>query len=306
MPYDIAVNITDPQYQGEYGQKKKHACDIPAVIERGKRAGVRMVFLGISVKSSAESVALANEYGEYCTVGIHPGSTKGAQDADVRSLVDILANQSIQSLRSLVGESILGLVAEKSLFSINSVIGIGEVGLDYHRDYSPREKQREIFSKILKETAIYKLPYVFHYRDCEEDFFDIVGQHSVEGVVHSYTGSIEEMRRLVRCGYYIGVNGASIRENEDTRVIEEIPLHRLLIETDAPWCSIRKTSAYYSCVGKYRTPSKKWSEHEGVKGRNEPANLLEVIDVVSHIKGIPKEQLIEATDRNFKALFRID
>ncbi|KAI5191521.1 TatD DNase family protein [Nematocida minor] len=305
MPYDIAVNITDGQYLGEYHQKSKHPCDIHSVINRAVEKNIQMVFLGTSVNSSIESVALGNEYGQYAAIGIHPGSAGGTTEEDVQKITDILEDQNIEKSRSRIRGEILKIVGDKALESIKSVIAIGEIGLDYYREYSPKEKQREVFSSILKKTAKYKIPYIFHYRDCEDDFFEIVREYEVEGVVHSFTGTIEEMHRLVGKGYYIGINGASIRENETTGVIEKIPDDRLLIETDAPWCTIRKTSKYSELVGNYLKTSKRWKEGEGVKGRNEPVNLLEVIDVVAGIRNISKEELVEKTDSNFKKLFKL-
>ncbi|EIJ88224.1 TatD DNase family protein [Nematocida parisii] len=304
MPYDIAVNITDPQYLGEYNSKKKHCCDIKSVIARGKSHDINMVFLGLSLASSVEVISIANEYNEYCVIGVHPGSTEECTKEDIQAFVDILSTKTIENQRNLIRKEVSDIISTEALLNIDSVVGIGEVGLDYNRTYSSKEKQKKVFKEILKKTEVFNLPYIFHYRDCEEDFFEIVNDHNVSGVIHSYTGGLEEMRRLVSKGFYIGINGASIRENEQTSVIEEIPLDRLLIETDAPWCTIRKTSKYYDSIGTYLKSNKKWIENEGVKGRNEPINLYQVIDAVSHIKKTPKQDVISVTNQNFKKLFR--
>lgn len=306
MPYDIAVNITDCQYLGEYNKEKKHQCDIDSVIKRGKVSQVKMVFLGTSLSNSVESIALGNEYEEYSVIGIHPGSTEESTEEDIQQIKTILNTKSISAQKDRIRKDILSLVSNESLNNTKSIIGIGEIGLDYYRTYSSKERQKEVFTKLLEETVGYNLPYIFHYRECQEDFFRIISKYNVQGVIHSYTGSAEEMKQLVSKGFYIGINGASIRENEKTRIIEEVPLDRLLLETDAPWCSIRKTSNYSSAVGAYLKVNKKWVENEGVKGRNEPVNLFEVIDVICYIRSISAVQLIEITDKNFKKLFKID
>ncbi|EHY65783.1 hypothetical protein NERG_01390 [Nematocida ausubeli] len=305
MPYDIAVNITDPQYMGIYNSRKKHVCDISGVINRAKLHGVKMVFLGISLKSSFESIALANEYKEYCTIGIHPGSTETSSKEDVNGLIKVLDSGNIKDKRSFLHEDISGLVDDASLSHVDCIIGIGEIGLDYCRDYSPKEKQKEIFKEILDKTHRYNMPYIFHYRDCEEDFHEIIDQYKVAGVIHSYTGSLKEMEKLVSKGYYIGINGASIRENVHTSVIENIPLDKLLLETDAPWCTVRPTCTYHKHTHEYLKPSKKWVEDHPVKGRNEPVNLHQVIDIVAAIKNIERSRLVEIIDRNFKRLFHL-
>lgn len=303
MPYDIAVNITDDQYFGKYHRSKKHPCDIPGVIERATLCGISMIFLGVSVSSSVESVMLANKYLQYASVGIHPGSAESATRADIQAIKEILLGNGSHMHKQTAREEILCIAPPASLCT-DRIIAIGEIGLDYFRDYASKEKQKEVFQAILEETAGCSMPYILHYRDCEEDFHEIVSRHQIEGVVHSYTGTQREMERLLKKGYYIGVNGASIRENEKTHVIEQIPSDRLLLETDAPWCSIRNTSKYAPIVGKYLAVNKRWKEGEGVKGRNEPVNLLEVIDAVAEIRNMSKEEIVQITDANFHRLFR--
>lgn len=304
MPYDIAVNITDDQYLGQYHGRKKHPCDISSVIDRAISKGIRMVFLGISVSTSVESAALACKYGQFAAVGIHPGSASEATEQDIRAIKDLASGKKVNEQQGR--EEILLIEQGAPLHEGGQIVAVGEIGLDYYRDYAPREKQKKVFARILEETSGLGMPYILHYRDCEEDFHEIAGRHRIEGVVHSYTGTQQEMERLLEKGYYIGVNGASIRENEHTHVIERIPQDRLLIETDAPWCSIRKTSKYAAAIESYLRVSKRWKEGDGVKGRNEPVNLLEVIDAVAEIRKISREEVVRTTDENFCRLFRVE
>ncbi|OAG29960.1 TatD DNase family protein [Nematocida displodere] len=309
MPYDIAVNITDAQYSGEYYQKKKHPLDIPSVMTRAKAAGVHMLFLGLSLQSSIESIYLSNVFKEHASIGVHPGSTLQCTDGDVEQIADILQKKSISKYRSLIREEIRELSEgatledrEAGLYAA-APIAIGEVGLDYFREYSTKSQQKKVFRQMMDLSLGSSLPYIFHYRECERDFLEITSDYSVSGVVHSFTGMPEEMHALIRKNYYIGINGASIRENELTSVIEELPLEKLLVETDSPYCAIKKTSQYYPYTKEYLPQTKSWTPATGVKGRNEPANLFQVLDVISEIKNIPKNELINITNKNWSSLF---
>ncbi|KAI5170976.1 TatD DNase family protein [Nematocida sp. LUAm3] len=302
MPVDIAVNITDEQYLGVYMGKHKHEKDVEEVIKRAQEDSVKMVFLGTSLGTSIESMVLAESYTQYATIGIHPGSAEKASEEDIRCIEDILRENSIEKYKNLIRSEYIPKKEIKN--PIETLIAIGEVGLDYYRDYSCKSKQREVFSRMMDLSSISSLPYLFHYRECQRDFLEITDGYSVNGVVHSFTGSVEEMKILVKKGYYIGINGASIRENTHTHVIEEIPEDRILLETDAPWCSIRKSSEYYKYTNDRLKPGKAWKKENGRKGRNEPVNLHQVIDIVAHIKNMTQDELIVQTDKNFYELFK--
>ncbi|KAI5179601.1 TatD DNase family protein [Nematocida sp. AWRm80] len=309
MPTDIAVNITDSQYLGEYNGRKKHQMDMPAVISRGISNNIKMVFLSISLSTAVESIFLAQKYHQYSTIGIHPNSPLEGYIEEIESIKDILQRRSIERYKSLIRPEILTIHSEredKTVWDTSILIAIGECGLDYHRDHNQPKLQKQVFQAQLELSRIVNLPYIFHYRECSRDFLEITSEYKVQGVVHSFTGTPEEMKDLIRQGYYIGVNGASIRENITTQTIEEIPLNRLLIETDSPWCTIRNSSPYHKYTKNYLQETKRFSSFEsGVKGRNEPANLQQVIDIVAKIKNTTAESIIQQTETNFQSLFQL-
>jgi TatD DNase family protein len=120
------------------------------------------------------------------------------------------------------------------------------------------------------------------------------------GLVHSFTGSLEEMRSLVDLGLDIGVNGCSLKTEENLAVVKEIPLERLQIETDGPWCEIRPSHAGYKYLkgGEVEVvkavKKEKWIEGCMIKGRNEPACIVQVAHIVAKVKGVEIKDLCEA------------
>lgn len=312
MVFDIAVNATDPQFLGIYGGRKKHEADLGEVMSRSKSNGVQMVFLGLDLKSSIECAFLSSVFGEYSTVGIHPANSRAEAGENKDMLAEILGGKDCWELRHMICPQYIELGQKVGQAQLDGnrktrrVIAIGEVGLDYCRlEHSSKGEQKAVFSEMLGLSAHSSLPYLFHYRDCREDFLDMVDDYSVSGVVHSFTGSAEEAGALLKKGFYIGINGASLRENVRTRAIEEIPLDRLLVESDSPWCSVRSSSPYAAYTREYVPASKKWSKGGGVRGRNEPSNVWKVIDAIAHIRGVPRAELARITEENTRSLFSL-
>ena len=126
------------------------------------------------------------------------------------------------------------------------------------------------------------------------------------GVVHSFDGGVEEMRELVELGLYIGINGCSLKTEENLKVMGEIPLESLMIETDAPWCDIRPTHASHPYTKtKFEIVNKpeKWVSGKGVKGRNEPNAILLVLEAICGFRGIEMEATAEQVYRNTASVF---
>ena len=136
----------------------------------------------------------------------------------------------------------------------STIVAIGECGLDYDRlHFSPKKDQLAAFPIHFRWAKKYDLPLYLHSRNCAEDFMTILKQNinqsgSIRGVVHSFTGTKSEMRDIIDLGLFIGLNGCSLRTKENIEVVREIPLDRILLETDAPYCSISKTSAGYGFI----------------------------------------------------------
>lgn len=128
------------------------------------------------------------------------------------------------------------------------IVAIGECGLDYDRlHFCPADTQRTYFERQLDLVAKYKLPLFLHCRNSFDDFFDIIKRNAAKivngGVVHSFDGTIEQATKFIEFGFLIGINGCSMKTEEQLQTIAKIPNDKILIETDCPWCSIRNSHA---------------------------------------------------------------
>ena len=254
--------------------------DREAVIQRALKADVRRILIpSLSVTSSGAIVKLADANSMlYAAVGVHPNE---AESWD---------GQTISALREMAAGSM-------------KVVAIGEVGLDYYWNKSPREEQISILKEQLALAGELELPVVIHSREkddadhgpCAEDLIKILeewvsGLQSRNealagrpGVLHSFSGSLETARRALELGFYIGVTGPITYKNAEQKrqVIGSLPLERLLIETDAP----------------YLTPE----PHRG--GRNEPAFVTHIADKIAEIKSRTPQDVASATSKNAARLF---
>jgi TatD DNase family protein len=184
-------------------------------------------------------------------------------------------------------------------------VAFGEIGLDYDRLFlSPKETQLKYFEAQLELAVELQMPLFLHSRACSDDFEHLLKSRldrlPKRGLVHSFTGTLEEMQRLVAMGFDIGINGCSMKTDENVAVVREVPLARLQIETDGPWCEMRAShaSAKYM-AGAPALPSKavkkeKWQKGAMVKGRNESATIAHVAHVIARIKGISTAEVCEA------------
>lgn len=226
--------------------------------------GIELVInVGADLKSSIASVSLAEKYPNiYAAVGVHPHDVK---DMD---------------------ESTLEII--KSLAKRDKVVAIGEIGLDYYYDNSPREDQRKWFKRQLELAKELGLPVIIHSRDAQQETFDIIKEAQdgrLRGVMHCYSGSKEMANEYIKLGFYISIAGPVTFKNARVvkEVAKEVPLDKLLVETDSP----------------YLAPE----PHRGK--RNEPSFVKFVAGTIAEIKGISFEELAKATNRNTKELFGI-
>jgi len=162
----------------------------------------------------------------YATVGVHPCSAK---------LFDKHPSGPEPYLSSL-----RALAFSSSTSVGGPVVAFGEIGLDYDRLFlTPKDQQLKYFALQLDLACELDLPLFLHSRAADEDFNRLLGERlerlPKRGLVHSFTGSVEEMRRVVAMGFDVGVNGCSMKTAENMAVVREIPLERLQIETDGPW-----------------------------------------------------------------------
>ena len=263
MYIDIGINLTNKQFAGEYDE----------VIDRAISAGVEQILLtGTSVRSSKEALALAKEYPEtlFATAGIHPHDAK------------TMNTESIKILAALLKEK--------------KVVAVGECGLDFDRDFSPRSVQESCFHAQLSLAEEVQKPLFLHERAAFDRFIAILKEHSSlpEGVVHCFTGQLKEAKTYLEMGYYIGFTGA-ITDVRRFAALEEVvhyvPLDRMLIETDAPFMMPKNV------------PTRQLSYHQ--QRRNEPAFLPYVAQTIARYKGVPLKAVADKTCENAEALFKL-
>lgn len=211
------------------------------------------------IASSKASIALAEKYPYfYASVGVHPHEVSKMRDNDIDTLRKLAAHPK--------------------------VVAIGEIGLDFYYDHSPRDSQRLWFARQLKLAAELDMPIIVHSREASQESFDIIKRSSVrKGVIHCYSGSAPMANDYIDMGFYIGVGGSlTFKNNKKTvEVVEQIPIERILIETDAP----------------YLAPVPFRGE------RNDSRLLKYVVEKISLIKNIPVEDICNITKNNAEKLF---
>ena len=238
--------------------------DRDEVINRAKEAGVSYIMNpGADLETSANAVKLSEKYDMiYAAVGVHPHEAK------------------------TMDEIMLQLI--KGLAKKPKVKAIGEIGLDYYYDNSPRDIQKKWFREQIRLAKELKLPIIIHDRDANEDVMNILKEEKAfdTGVLmHCYSGSAELARQYVKLGAYISIAGPVTFKNsrKAVEVVEIVPLDRLMIETDSP----------------YLTPQ----PHRGK--RNESSYVRYVAEKIAEIKGITFEEVANVTAENAKRYFNI-
>ncbi|EFP84188.2 hypothetical protein PGT21_037191 [Puccinia graminis f. sp. tritici] len=329
MPYtfiDIGSNLGDPVFRGEYHGKQAHPDDFEQILTRARSAGVvKQILTGDCLNGSKEVRELARKYeGLYATVGCHPcraNEFEAGAKSDSPAEVDRSAKEYLEALDQLI--------AEDQASGQSRVVAVGECGLDYDRlSHCSKEIQLRYFPPQLELATKYKLPLFLHSRTSEAhvDFVRIIRAHEArhtaeellparkKGVVHSFTGTIEEMKELVDLGFSIGINGCSLKTEDNLEVVKAVPLDRLMLETDCPWCEIRPSHASHRFLSElplkhaFSPPAIKKEKHQVadekmVKGRNEPCTIGQVAWVVSKLKGIPLAEVTQSAWKNSVDMF---
>ncbi|KAF2184298.1 deoxyribonuclease tatD [Zopfia rhizophila CBS 207.26] len=297
---DIGINLGDPVFRGEYHGMQRHDDDLNDVLQRALDVGCKKFMVtGSDLNESEHAIGIAKAYPGVCyaTVGVHPCSAKHFDSfpGGPSALLSALANLAKKSKQS--GET----------------VAFGEIGLDYDRLFlTPKEQQLKYFEAQLELAVEVQLPLFLHSRAASEDFERLLGaklpQLPKKGLVHSFTGNVEEMKRMVEMGLDVGVNGCSMKTEENCEVVRQIPLEHLQIETDGPWCEMRPSHASAKFL-KDAPPlpksvkKEKWSKGMMVKGRNESATIPHVAYAIANIKGISVEEVCEAAWHNSIKMF---
>ncbi len=236
--------------------------DRPALIARLHADGVGVVTVGADSESSRSAVRLAERHRLiWATVGVHPHGAKFVTPAVLREIED--------------------------LARVPRVVAVGEIGLDYYRDLSPRDTQRRAFAEQLEIAKKVGLPVVLHNRQSTDDLLGILRQigKAHRGVVHSFLGDAPLAGAFIELGFHLGVGGPlTYPANEALRdAVRTAPLDRIVLETDCP----------------YLTPV----PHRGK--RNEPANIELVAAEIARLRGLSPEEVAQRTTENAVNLFSL-
>ena len=238
--------------------------DLQEVIDRALENNVtKMIVIGFDRKTIERAITLAEQYDFiYAVVGWHPVDAIDCTEEDLRWIEELAAH--------------------------GKVVGIGETGLDYHWDKSPRDIQQEVFRKQIRLAKKVKLPIIIHNREATEDVLRILkeeGAEEVGGVMHCFGGSVETARESIAMNFMISLGGPVTFKNakKPKEVAEAISLDHLLIETDAP----------YLAPHPYRGK------------RNEPSYVPLVAEEIARLKGISIEEVAAATTKNAEQFFKL-
>ena len=247
-------------------QGKEYAGEVDAVIGRAREAGVEQIIVvggAGDMSSNTAAVALAESWPNlYATVGMHPHDAKDVGEEELQQLKELAAHPK--------------------------VIAIGETGLDYYYNHSPREVQRRVFAQFIRLASETDLPLVVHERDAAREVAELLrgeGEGKIRGVIHCFTGDYAAACAYLDLGFYLSLTGIITFKNAEPlrEVVRKMPLDRIFVETDSP----------------YLTPV----PHRG--RRNEPAYVRFVAATIANVKGLNIEEVARVTTNNVRALFRI-
>ncbi len=250
MLVDSHAHLDDPRFDA----------DRDAVIARAATRLDAIITVGADLETSRNAVALAHRYpGVYAAVGIHPHEAGQADDA------------ALSELERLCGE--------------DKVVAVGEIGLDFYRNLSPVEQQRQAFIKQLELARRVGKPVIIHDRDAHQEVLDIVSRRAtgMRGVLHCFSGDRWLAHAALELGFYLSFAGPVTFNNarQLQAVASDVPLERILVETDCP----------------YLAP------HPLRGQRNEPAYVALVAEVIAQLKGVTPDRVAESTSANARELF---
>lgn len=237
--------------------------DREEVIDRARKVGVEcIVNIGFDVDGSREAVRLAEKHkGVYATVGIHPHNA------------------------SQLDQNVLNVL--RKLCENPKVVAIGEIGLDYYRNLSPREAQKKAFEAQLFLAEEQGLPVVIHDREAHADTLEKLSKFTqkINGIMHCFSGSTKMAEQSIKSGFYISFAGPVTFPNSHKlhEIAKSSDLNKILLETDSPWL------APQDMRGK----------------RNEPAFLPLIAKKIADLRGISVHELAEATTKNAKEIFQL-
>ena len=313
---DIGANFPDSVFRGIYHSKKVHSDDFSAMLQRCHQTDLTAILsTSTCAKDYRDNLKIIKEFSAnptnpkiFTTLGVHPSYCENVFVRECKNdwkLVDGYFDKMVEIFRNVCNR--------------DHLVAIGECGLDYARLFrSGKECQMEFFQRhfdLLGNLEASKRPPMFlHSRDCADDFMAVLRKNREVfpgGVIHSFTGSVSEAQELLEFSdnVFIGLNGCSLRDEQGISVASMLPLDRIMIESDAPYCEMRPSHASrpYLLDFEWEIPKAVDKERHDpakpVKGRNEPTETRRVLRVLSKLRGIEEEELSEIIYNNTLKLF---
>ena len=234
--------------------------DIDNILKRAKDNNVKnFIISGCDLKGIHEGLEIINKYDNvYLTIGFHPDE------------VDNFNNNSISYLKDLIKNN-------------RKIIGIGEIGLDYYHNKDNKDKQIKMFKMQLDLAKELDLPVVIHSRDAYQDTYDILKEYNLKTTIHCFSGSLENAKRYIDLGYFLGIGGVSTFKNTNLKeTLKNIDLSHIVLETDSP----------------YLTPEPYRKE------RNEPMYIKVIAENLSNIKGVSLPEVTRITTNNVLNIYK--
>ena len=339
---DAGANLLDSMYQGTYHGKERHEPDLDIVLQRAHKNGVhRIISMAGTPKESEELLKLIEKLDKekdqgndiervmvFGTVGVHPtrcaeifaeshSSSSSSGGSEEETSWKIKTEQE----QTQIIDQMTALINKRKVSG--NIVAVGEFGLDYARlHFAPKEIQQIGFRKQLEMAIETKLPLYLHNRDSGDDLYDILLEYrdrlvisqggddgNIRGIVHSFEESSDIANKLMSLGLHIGINGCSLKTPENLQVVSQIPLDKLVLETDCPWCDIRPTHAGFEHL-QTTFPTKKEKQYNRelakefcVKNRTEPCHVAQVAEVIAGVKGLDVAEVVAASNRNIFHVF---
>jgi TatD DNase family protein len=284
VPYelvDIGANLGHPSYKN----------DLNNVLERAKKAGLSKIMItGTSEELSKEAAKLVSDYPGflYFTAGVHPHEAKDFKPT------------TLDTLRSLASNS--------------QCVAIGECGLDFNRNFSPQDIQKQGFEQQVALAVELQKPLFIHEREAFDDMFAILGkfENLPKAVIHCFTGTAKEARKYIEKGYYIGLTGFLWKDKSEDGVKYAlknniIPLERLLLETDAPYMYPKVNDKKIPAeIRNSLTPEALELHKHSSFNRNEPCSLAAICELIAGYMGIDPKLVAEKTTANAKEIYGLN
>ena len=230
------------------------------IIKEAQKNNIILILNGTDLESNEEALKLSEDYENvYAALGYF------------YTLADEITDEDILLLDNQLKK--------------DKVIAVGEIGLDYYKGKENKDKQIELFEKMLTLAEKHNLPVIVHSRKAMQDTYDILKKHNVVGSMHSYQGSVEMAKEFIKLGFYIGIGGTVTHTNnkKTRKMLNEIGIEHILLETDSP----------------YLPPEEKRGED------NTPLNLKYIIKKIAEELDIEESEVIEITAENAKRLLKI-